>query len=82
MSTSSEGERIAFATDHAPSLGRDCIFVKDWVVDCNIGVYAEEKGVTQKVRLYVDAYLRSACACELRRRHGRCAVVHGHHRCG
>ena len=57
MSTSSEGERVAFATDHAPSLGRDCIFVKDWVVDCNIGVYAEEKGVTQKVRLYVDAYL-------------------------
>jgi dihydroneopterin aldolase len=57
MTTSSETERTAFATDYATALGRDCIFVKDWVVDCNIGVYAEEKGVTQKVRLYVDAYL-------------------------
>lgn len=35
----------------------DCIFVRDYVIDCNIGVYAEEKGVTQKVRLSVDAYL-------------------------
>lgn len=46
------------ATAKAPeTLGRDCIFLKDWVIDCNIGVYAEEKGVTQKVRLTVDAYL-------------------------
>jgi dihydroneopterin aldolase len=37
--------------------GRDCIFVRDWVIDCNIGVYAEEKGVTQKVRVLVEAYL-------------------------
>lgn len=37
--------------------GRDMIFVHDYVIDCNIGVYAEEKGVTQKVRLTVDAYL-------------------------
>jgi dihydroneopterin aldolase len=35
----------------------DRIFVRDWVVDCNIGVYAEEKGVTQKVRLSIDAEL-------------------------
>lgn len=42
------------------ALGRDCIFLKDWVIDCNIGVYAEEKGVTQKVRLTVDAYLAPA----------------------
>lgn len=48
----------AYATTKAPeALGRDCIFIKDWVIDCNIGVYAEEKGVTQKVRLSVDAYL-------------------------
>jgi 7,8-dihydroneopterin aldolase/epimerase/oxygenase len=33
----------------------DRIFVRDYVIDCNIGVYAEEKGVTQKVRLSVDA---------------------------
>lgn len=39
------------------ALGRDCIFLKDWVIDCNIGVYAEEKGVTQKIRLSIDAYL-------------------------
>ena len=50
------GERPA--TAKAPdTLGRDCIFLKDWVIDCNIGVYAEEKGVTQKIRLTVDAYL-------------------------
>lgn len=36
---------------------QDCIFIKDYIIDCNIGVYAEEKGVTQKVRLTVDAYL-------------------------
>lgn len=48
----------AYATTKAPeALGRDCIFIKDWVIDCNIGVYAEEKGVTQKVRLSVNAYL-------------------------
>lgn len=46
------------ATAKAPdALGRDCIFLKDWVIDCNIGVYAEEKGVTQKVRISVDAFL-------------------------
>jgi dihydroneopterin aldolase len=31
--------------------------VRDWVIDCNIGVYAEEKGVTQKVRLSIEARL-------------------------
>lgn len=36
---------------------RDNIFVHDLVIDCNIGIYAEEKGVTQKVRISVDAYL-------------------------
>lgn len=41
---------------HADST--DCIFVRDYVIDCNIGVYAEEKGVTQKIRLTVDAALR------------------------
>ncbi|HRN88410.1 dihydroneopterin aldolase [Hyphomicrobium sp.] len=45
------------ATEKARDVGRDCIFVKDWVIDCNIGVYAEEKGVTQKVRITIDAYL-------------------------
>lgn len=35
----------------------DSIFVRDYVIDCNIGVYAEEKGVTQKVRLTVHAFL-------------------------
>ncbi len=39
------------------SMSGDCIFVRDHVIDCNIGVYAEEKGVTQKVRLTVNAYL-------------------------
>lgn len=35
----------------------DSIFVHDHVIDCHIGVYAEEKGVTQKVRISVDAGL-------------------------
>lgn len=48
------------ATAKAGDIGRDCIFVKDWTIDCNIGVYAEEKGVTQKVRITVDAYLAPA----------------------
>jgi 7,8-dihydroneopterin aldolase/epimerase/oxygenase len=40
-------------SDHS----RDNIFVHDLVIDCHIGIYAEEKGVTQKVRVSVDAYL-------------------------
>jgi dihydroneopterin aldolase len=35
----------------------DTIFVRDFIVDCNVGVYAEEQGVTQKVRFTVDARL-------------------------
>ena len=35
----------------------DTIFVRDFVVDCNVGVYAEEQGVTQKVRFTVEARL-------------------------
>lgn len=35
----------------------DTIFVHDFVVDCNVGVYAEEQGVTQKVRFSVEARL-------------------------
>lgn len=35
----------------------DKIFVKDYVKDANIGIYAEEKGVTQQIRLTVDAFL-------------------------
>ena len=46
------------ARDEAPR--RDCIFVRDYVIDCNIGVYAEEKGVTQKVRLTVEASLAAS----------------------
>ena len=35
----------------------DTIFVRDFVVDCNVGVYAEEQGVTQKVAFTVEARL-------------------------
>lgn len=35
----------------------DTIFVADFVEDCNVGVYAEEQGVTQKVRFTVEARL-------------------------
>lgn len=46
-----------YTTTKAAHVGRDCIFLSGWVIDCNIGVYAEEKGVTQKVRISIDAYL-------------------------
>ncbi len=35
----------------------DTIFIRDFVVDCNVGVYAEEQGVTQKVAFTVEARL-------------------------
>lgn len=35
----------------------DTIFVKDFIVDCNVGVYAEEQGVTQKLAFTVEARL-------------------------
>lgn len=35
----------------------DRIFVRDYVVACNIGVYAEEHGVKQTVRFNVEAEL-------------------------
>lgn len=35
----------------------DRIFVRDFIVDCNVGVYAEEQGVTQRVRFTVEARL-------------------------
>jgi dihydroneopterin aldolase len=35
----------------------DGIFVRDFVVDCNVGIYAEEQGVTQKVSFTVEARL-------------------------
>lgn len=58
--------RSEFQVDAAISNGHehteDSIFIKDFIIDCNIGVYAEEKGITQKVRLTVDAYL----ACGVR----------------
>jgi dihydroneopterin aldolase len=44
-------------TRPATPVSGDCIFVRDYVIDCHIGVYAEEKGVTQKVRLTVHAFL-------------------------
>lgn len=41
----------------APREIGDTIFVKDFIVDCNVGVYAEEQGVTQKVAFTVEARL-------------------------
>jgi dihydroneopterin aldolase len=58
---------------HFSGLARrpDKIFVSGHVVDCNIGVYAEEKGVTQKVRLTVEASL----VPDVRSRHDNMAEV-------
>jgi dihydroneopterin aldolase len=58
--TARKPEKSGQSATRPASAGRDHIFVRDWVIDCNIGVYAEEKGVTQKVRLTVDAFLAPA----------------------
>jgi dihydroneopterin aldolase len=55
MTSTTEGASEAPAI--AAIAGGDSIFVHDLVIDCHIGVYAEEKGVTQKVRISVDATL-------------------------
>lgn len=39
----------------AAELSGDFIFVRDLVLDCAIGAYPEEKGVTQKVSFTVEA---------------------------
>lgn len=35
----------------------DRIFVRDMVMDCAIGVYPEEQGITQKVSFTIEAYV-------------------------
>lgn len=35
----------------------DTIFITEFVADCNVGVYAEEQGVTQRVAFTVEARL-------------------------
>lgn len=57
MSSDRKPSSGAFSAADSLTARRNSIFVKDYVVDCNIGVYAEEKGVTQKVRLTVEAEL-------------------------
>lgn len=48
--------KLKRAATKARQIG-DSIFVREFVVDCNVGVYAEEQGVTQRVRFTVDARL-------------------------
>ncbi len=57
MTDRRQGSADRRASPQAAAYTDDKIFVRDYVIDCNIGVYAEEKGVTQKVRLTVDAFL-------------------------
>ena len=49
-------EKLKKAVAKSREIG-DTIFVHDFIVDCNVGVYAEEQGVTQKVRFTVEARL-------------------------
>ncbi|MCH9807892.1 MAG: dihydroneopterin aldolase [Alphaproteobacteria bacterium] len=49
----------------------DRIFVRDLILDCHIGVYEEEKGVTQKVGFSIEA----AVAPEIASRHDQIAEV-------
>lgn len=57
MSTSHKSPERAAVAPAAGTRPRDFIFIRDMVVDCNIGVYAEEKGVTQQISFTVEAYL-------------------------
>jgi dihydroneopterin aldolase len=41
----------------AGDVSRDFIFVRDFVLGVNVGVYAEEKGVTQEISFSIEAYL-------------------------
>lgn len=49
----------------------DRIFVEDMVLDCAIGVYPEEQGVTQKVAFTIEAFV----APSVRARHDALAEV-------
>lgn len=49
----------------------DRIFIRDLVLDCHIGVYEDEKGVTQKVGFSIEA----AVAPEVASRHDQIAEV-------
>lgn len=49
----------------------DRIFIQDMVVDCAIGVYPEEKGVTQKVAFTIEAFV----APTVRARHDELSEV-------
>lgn len=49
--------RVRASSSYGATEIGDRIFVRDFVVDCNVGVYAEEKGVTQQVSFTVDAQL-------------------------
>ena len=55
-SAAADAAKARKAATKARAIG-DTIFVRDFVVDCNVGVYAEEQGVTQKVRFTVEARL-------------------------
>jgi dihydroneopterin aldolase len=57
MTDRRKGAATTHSSPQAMPHTEDKIFVKDYVKDANIGVYAEEKGVTQQIRLSVDAFL-------------------------
>lgn len=49
----------------------DRIFIEDMVVDCAIGVYPEEQGVTQKVAFTIEGFVSTS----VRARHDTLAEV-------
>lgn len=57
MTDRRQGAATMHASASAPAHTEDKIFVSGYVKDANIGIYAEEKGVTQQIRLTVDAFL-------------------------
>ena len=57
MTDRRKGAATMHAAPSSAAHASDKIFVKDYVKDANIGVYAEEKVVTQQIRLTVDAFL-------------------------
>lgn len=55
MSTTVSASGLAVASGAAYGSTPDRIFVRDYVVDCHIGVYDDEQGVTQKVSFSIEA---------------------------
>ncbi len=75
-------QRLRQCAKPAPSEAKDLdrVFMHDLVLDVEIGVYTNEKGVTQRVRFSVDVDLTPATRRARRRYRPRLRLRHDHRR--